>query len=131
MLTGGSRDTLWNAAGDHNKALDKEDREQLGLDKPIDLEELRKILNSAQKQQEHAEDKKWKFTIHGKKVDIFGKMIPWIKTVIVIVDKVAFLDVSGHAALPWAGVKFFLQVKYKVVARSLIDHQLTDTAGHQ
>jgi hypothetical protein len=44
--------------------------------------------------------------------DICDKIIDWVTKFEDIGDAlISLLDVSGHAALPWAGVKFVLEVR--------------------
>ena len=50
--------------------------------------------------------------------DVFDKMVKWLNKLQKIGDFVAQLD-SVHLALPWACVKFFLQVEYPSVRHGM------------
>jgi hypothetical protein len=57
--------------------------------------------------------KQWKFELNGKKIilrDIADKIIVWIDKFKIIGDLASQFD-PIHAALPWAGFRFLLQVR--------------------
>ena len=77
------------------------------------------ILIDLQKQVKHAKNecitKRWKYTRKSGETiifrDIFDKITKWIDLFKQIGDAAVQYD-PVHAALPWAGVRFLLQVKY-------------------
>jgi hypothetical protein len=74
---------------------------------------VKKALDDAQKSHE-ADENQSKIVI-GKNTfalrNIVSQIISPIKKFIEFVDDTVALDPSGHAALPWAGIKFILQVE--------------------
>ncbi len=72
------------------------------------------VLKTAKEKQKEAEDKNWTFKRSDGRVvvvrEIFSKIVDWITKFQGAVDFLVSLDVSGHTALPWAGVKFLLSV---------------------
>jgi hypothetical protein len=74
---------------------------------------IKSVLELTQKAQATSEGKKWKFNFRGKEVvvrDILSCIVDWTKKSEQVIDFVVGMDVSGHAALPWSFVKFFLEV---------------------
>ena len=103
---------LWASA---QEALTDLDRQQLasydGRDMLALLSDLQIITESARDQ---CIKKRWRFRLgrNGETIvlrDIFNKMVVWINMFKQIGDTVMQYD-PGHAALPWAGVRFILQV---------------------
>ena len=104
---------LWASA---LKDLTKSDREQLtfydGQNRLDILSDLQVLTESAKEQ---CIKKRWRFTRPGRNGetivmrDIFNKMVVWINVFKQIGDTAVQYD-PGHAALPWAGVRFILQV---------------------
>ena len=104
---------LWASA---QEALTDLDRQQLasydGRDMLALLSDLQIITESARDQ---CIKKRWRFSRLGRNGetivlrDIFNKMVVWINMFKQIGDTVMQYD-PGHAALPWAGVRFILQV---------------------
>jgi ankyrin repeat domain-containing protein 50 len=65
-----------------------------------------------EKKREECEEKRWKFNINGRQIilrDVAEKVIVWINKFKEIGDVAVNFD-PIHAALPWAGVRFLLQV---------------------
>ena len=75
---------------------------------------MKEILASAEEKKEEVLGKAWKYTRKDGSVvyirDVFNKIISSITKFQGAADFLVSLDTSGHAALPWAGVKFFLSV---------------------
>jgi hypothetical protein len=75
---------------------------------------VNEVLASAKEKKKESEDKGWKFVRKDGKVivvrEIFAKIVDSITKFQDAVDFLVSMDASGHAALPWAGVKFFLSV---------------------
>ncbi len=104
---------LWACA---LKDLTKSDREQLtfydGQGRLGILSDLQVLTESAKEQ---CIKKRWRFTRPGRNGetivmrDIFNKMVVWINVFKQIGDTAVQYD-PGHAALPWAGVRFILQI---------------------
>lgn len=108
-----SSKNLWASALED---LAQGDRQQLdfykGQDRVDILADLQMLTESAKGQ---CIKKRWQFrrpVRNGETIvlrDIFHKMVVWINMFKQIGDTVAQYD-PGHAALPWAGVRFILQV---------------------
>jgi hypothetical protein len=63
---------------------------------------------------EECKDKQWKIRVNGEEVvvrDLFKKTLDWIKKFAAVGDTVVQYD-PVHAALPWAGFRFLLQVHH-------------------
>lgn len=111
-MTTSSKD-LWASA---LEKLPESHRQQLafydGQDRLEVLSDLHMLTESAK---ERCIKKRWRFSRPGRKGetvvlrDIFNKMVVWINMFKQIGDTVVQYD-PGHAALPWAGVRFILQV---------------------
>jgi hypothetical protein len=73
------------------------------------------VLKTAKEKQKEAQDKNWTFKRSDGRVvvvrELFSKIVDWITKFQGAVDFLVSLDVSGHSALPWAGVKFLLGVR--------------------
>ncbi len=79
-----------------------------GLGIPITIEDVRASIAEARGKA----DKKW--TIKGQRGDInlrvhFDKVVHWVQEFVAIGDTIVTYD-PGHAALPWAAMRFLLQV---------------------
>jgi hypothetical protein len=69
-------------------------------------------LNAAQEKQKLCESKRWTFSIRGHVVklqDVADKVISWLDRFKQIGDIAANAD-PIHAGLPWAGIRFLLEV---------------------
>ncbi|KAJ4264299.1 hypothetical protein NW762_005495 [Fusarium torreyae] len=70
------------------------------------------ILQAAQQKKTEALRKRWKFVWHGRTYiirDYLEKIIAWVEKFKAVGDAAVQYD-PAHAALPWACVRFFLQV---------------------
>ena len=104
---------LWASALED---LTEIDRQQLNFYNSQDvltiLSDLQALTESAKEQ---CIKKRWRFSRPGRNGetivlrDIFAKMVVWIERFKQVGDTVVQYD-PGHAALPWAGVRFILQV---------------------
>jgi hypothetical protein len=95
---------LWDIAVDR---LNPEDRRYVDFEKSATLSMLENLLKAAKEKRAL-----WSYTKNGKKVilrDLVGKVIAWVEKFIQIGDIAMNYNVA-HAALPWAGVRFFLKV---------------------
>lgn len=80
-----------------------------GFDK---LNYLEVLLKGAKKQREECDTKQWKFEFRGKVIvlrELADKVIDWLEKFQAIGDAMVQFD-PVHAALPWGGVRFLLQV---------------------
>ena len=115
-----SSNNLWASA---LQTLAHSDRQQLtvydGQDRLAILSDLQVLTESAKEQ---CIKKRWRFKRPGRNGetivlrDIFQKMVVWIDKFKQIGDTVVQYD-PGHAALPWAGLRFILQVAIGDIVR--------------
>jgi hypothetical protein len=100
------------------QALSDEDKDL------IDIESLQKgnlaqaVLDIAREQQKKCEGKQWRFSFKGHQIavrDVLKRIISWTEKFRGVVDFAVSMDVSGHAALPWACIKFCLVVSAQSV----------------
>ena len=106
------KDGLWDKAAEDLSVEDKEIMELIRLHK---LAQLNDVLKAVDEKREVCKEKRWKYTKSNGKViiirDLFDKIATWVKKIQGIGDMVVQYDVSGHAALPWAGVKLLIGVR--------------------
>ena len=104
------------------KLLRPDDGEVTRLQKADKLTVLDEVLIAAKEKREQCEDRQWKYKKRDGTVivlrDLFNKMVKWLNKLQKIEDFVAQLD-SVHLALPWACIKFFLQVEYPSVRHAM------------
>lgn len=118
------RRDLWREA---TNRLSDEDRKIL---KTRDLEGTnvaQAVLETTKMQKSICEGKQWSFTFKGKQVfvrDVLESIISWVERFKQVVDSIVSMDVSGHAALPWACLKFCLEVckDWSFPTKILADH---------
>jgi hypothetical protein len=106
---------LWEQAA---KELGPEDRKRIELlvdpqcNGNVNL--LSEVLKATEERKQQCIKKQWSFTMKSGKVikmrDLCDKILDWTQKFEKVGDFLASMDVSGHAALPWAGVKFVLEV---------------------
>jgi hypothetical protein len=78
---------------------------------------LTAVLNEAEEKKKLCLQKRLKIHLHGQTIilrDVFDKIIAWVNEVKSIDDIAVHLN-STAASLPWAGVRFLLQVKKKEI----------------
>lgn len=100
---------LWDKA---LQALDEEDKASINFS-TNKLDILEDILAAAAEKQRMCLEKRWKYKKGNKEIiirDQLEKIVAWVDKFKQIGDQVVQYD-PGHAALPWAGVRFFLQVR--------------------
>ena len=106
---------LWALA---EAQLNDEDRRNINFSRPDKLELLADLHALTEKSKQECIKKRWKYTRKsGETVilrDVFDKIIRWIDIFKQVGDTVVQYD-PVHTALPWAGIRFVLQV---CVARS-------------
>jgi len=107
---GSDKTNLWASA---LEKLSEADREKIVFEGQNQLD----VLSQLQKLTDNAKDqcikKRWRLTHNGKTIvlrDLFSKITVWIDTFKQIGDNAVQYD-PGHAALPWAGIRFLLQVR--------------------
>ncbi|KAK2667987.1 NWD NACHT-NTPase, N-terminal [Fusarium oxysporum f. sp. vasinfectum] len=109
VLSNPSADNLWATAVGK---LDKELRDNIDFDNEK-IEAASEVLKLTVKAQKECDDKAWRFrrkdgaTVSVR--DVLTKIVKWVEHFVVIGDTVVQYD-PGHAALPWAGVRFLLQI---------------------
>ncbi|KAL8800925.1 MAG: hypothetical protein Q9223_007165 [Gallowayella weberi] len=101
---------LWDEAVNSLNDEDKQAIDFLRADKPTILAD---VLNAAEQKKELCMQKRWKYTKKNGDIviirDLFDKMIRWVHKFKEIGDIAVQYDPS-HASLPWAGIRFFLQL---------------------
>jgi len=104
-----SSSSLWDTA---NAKLDPKIQEVLATVNTVNGRVVDAVLNEAVTQQRALAAKRWKIIIRGKEVilrDVLAKIIRWIDHFKAVGD-IAVQFNSGAASLPWAAVRFLLQV---------------------
>lgn len=110
QATPNATEDLWSEA---IKLLRTDDGDEIRLKVADKLTVLGEVLTAAKEKQDQCKDRQWKYKKSDGTVvvlrDVFDKMVKWLNKLEQIGDFVAQLD-STHLALPWAVIKFFLQV---------------------
>ena len=105
------QNNLWNFALQKLSSKEKEAIQQINLDPKLEIvEQLRDVV---QQKREQCLKKRWKFNLQGQAIilrDLAEKIIFGLNKFKEIGDVVVTFD-PFHAALPWAGVRFLLQVR--------------------
>jgi len=105
-----ARPNLWAQAA---AALDPSDQLPIDLNDPTISKSVDHVLESAKLLQEKRRSKMWKYKNEkGEEIilhDVFAKIVAWVEKFKEVGDTIMQYD-PGHAALPWAGVRFVLQV---------------------
>ena len=105
---------LWDLA---LATLSSEDRQAISLcisDSKLNI--LQHLQTAAVKKQTDCEDRRWKFELNGRQIilrDVAEKIIVWIDKFKQIGDIAVNFD-PVHASLPWAGVRFLLEVVFMI-----------------
>ena len=101
---------LWACAA---STLSDKDRSNINFSCPEKLKILSELHTLTEQAREECISKRWKYTRKsGETVifrDLFGKIVKWIDIFKQVGDTAIQYD-PGHVALPWAGVRFLLQV---------------------
>ena len=82
----------------------------------IDAWFIHKVHEAAESKKQDCVSKGWKVyrNKQGEEVKlrhVLEKVVVWVKGIINVVDKGVSFDQSGHAALPWAIVKYLMTVR--------------------
>jgi hypothetical protein len=129
---------LWVSALDR---LGKEHRQQFAFDRHDRINVLSDLQSLTETARDACIEKRWRFRRpdNGETVilrDLFGKIVSWINLFKQIGDNAVQYD-PQHAALPWAGIRFVLQVQsfhYLLVgclALPKLRYRPLHTAAHQ
>jgi len=91
--------------------LKDKDKACIDLTSPAKLDDLLRVV---EEKKAECTKKQWRIPRgHGKETvvlrDIFAKIATWVQKFVQIGDTIMQYD-PGHAALPWAAVRFLLQV---------------------
>jgi hypothetical protein len=104
--------------------LDDEDRANVVIKNLDKLEILKDILRLAEEKRRLCLEKRWKYKKGSKETILRDKnrKQSWIGLINFkqLGDQVVQYD-PGHAVLPWAGIRFRLQVYMSVVSAELLD----------
>ena len=101
---------LWNKAA---KSLEAQCKQNLNFQQDDKQAVLASLLQQIQEKKELCLKKRLKYKRrNGESVvlyDVFGKIAKWVNKFKEVGDIVMQYD-TGHAALPWAAIRFLLQV---------------------
>ena len=101
---------LWSRAV---AELSEKEKQNIDFDRPDKLDVLSDLLALTERAKKDCVSKRWKYTRKsGESVilmDLFAKVIKWIDLFKQVGDNAVQYG-PVHAALPWAGVRFLLQV---------------------
>ncbi|KAH7087293.1 hypothetical protein FB567DRAFT_591977 [Paraphoma chrysanthemicola] len=107
------RSDLWIKAA---ATLSDEDKKVLDIEDLKGGDVAQAVLNATRKQKQRCEGKQWSFSFKGKQIlvrDVLANIISWTEKFKQVVDFAVSMDATGHAALPWACVKFCLEIAGK------------------
>lgn len=104
------RNDLWASAV---AELSDKDRENINFSRPDMLDTLSDLLELTTYSKQECIKKRWRYTRKSGEtiifVDLFSKIAKWVDIFKQVGDTAVQYD-PVHAALPWAGVRFLLQV---------------------
>ena len=93
--------------------MSDEDKENIDFNRTDKLTILNDVLAAVKDKREICMQRRWRYKRSNGEViilrDLFEKMMVWVNKFKEIGDVAVQYD-PGHASLPWAGVRFFLQV---------------------
>lgn len=105
------RNDLW---ADAAQQLSSNEKRHINFSRPDKLNVLAELHADAEKLRQRSIASRWKYTRKsGETVvirDVFEKIVRWIDTFKQIGDVAVQYD-PAHASLPWAGIRFLLQVR--------------------
>ena len=105
-----SSNDLW---ADAAAQLSNDDKLNINFSRPDKLNILAELLADAERFKQRSIESRWKYTRKsGETViirDVFKKIVRWVEVFQQVGDVAVQYDPS-HAALPWAGIRFILQV---------------------
>ena len=94
--------------------LSEEDRSTISSGKESKVDSIQRLLEAAKGKKQQYEARKWVFQFNGKSIvlsDIAAKIVVWVNKFKEVGDVAVNFD-PVHAALPWAGFRFLLQVRF-------------------
>ncbi|KAF8537917.1 hypothetical protein BDD12DRAFT_911128 [Trichophaea hybrida] len=92
--------------------LSEQDKDTLKIDKTITKSYIGDLLKAAQEKRDVCIENRWEFELGGREINLrkkADKIITWLDKFKEVGDIIVQYDPS-HAALPWAGVRFLLQM---------------------
>jgi hypothetical protein len=95
------------------EALDDEEKADVNFEREDKLAILKDVLEAVDEKKKMCLQKRWKYKKGGKEIiirDKLEKVLEWVNRFKEVGDIVVQYD-PAHAALPWAGVRFLLQVR--------------------
>jgi hypothetical protein len=102
-------DSLWEKAAE---SLSAEDKQNINFEPLDNLTIVNAVLKVVEDKKKLRMRGRWTFTKGGKQIiirDLLEKIVVWVNKFKEIGDLAVQYD-PAHAALPWAGVRFLLQV---------------------
>ena len=105
---------LWALALEKLSPKDNEAMSHIRSGSKLDI--LRHLRTAAEKKRNDCEAKRWKFELNGRPIilrDVADKIVLWIDRFKQIGDIAVNFD-PVHASLPWAGVRFLLEVVWMI-----------------
>jgi hypothetical protein len=94
------------------EALDDEEKGDVNFEREDKLAILRDLLDAVDEKKKTCLEKRWKYKKGNKEIiirDKLEKVSEWVNKFKEVGDIAVQYD-TAHAALPWAGVRFLLQV---------------------
>ena len=116
-------ENLWEKAV---AALSDRDKQDVDFNCTDKLAILADVLTAVDHKKQLCIEKRWKYRKGSREIiirDQLEKVAVWVKKFIEVGDAAAQYD-PGHASLPWAGVRFLLQVI--VISQILLECRWTD-----
>jgi hypothetical protein len=101
------------------KSLSDEDKQSIDFKRSDKLAILDDVLAAVEDRKRSRIEKRWTFRKGDKQIvirDLLEKVVVWVNKFKQIGDVIVQYD-PGHASLPWAGIRFLLQV-FRPVAYS-------------
>ena len=101
--------------------MSDEDRKNIDFGRLDRLGVLSDLHEVTEKSREECVKRRWRYTRKSGEsvilVDLFGKIVKWIDLFKQVADIAIQYD-PAHAALPWAGIRFLLQVRSTKIGES-------------
>ncbi|KAI2482638.1 Arp Ankyrin repeat protein [Pyrenophora tritici-repentis] len=95
-------------------------KRNINFNRPDKLNILAELHATAEHSRQRSVESRWKYTRKNGEVvivrDVLGKIIRWVDTFKQVGDAAVQYD-PGHASLPWAGIRFLLQVAVNDIAK--------------
>jgi hypothetical protein len=114
-------DNLWAIAVE---SLDEEDKHNVNFERADKLAILKDVLKAVSEKKQACLKGRWKYKKGNKEIiirDQLEKVAEWVNKFKAIGDNAMQYD-PAHAALPWAGVRFFLQARCLLLELRRPDH---------